>query len=93
MKTTEEEIIEFLKEETFEDEITPETDVFNDCGVSGDDCDELLNAYQKKYNVDMSEYLWYFHHRYNFLLFFHFLQKYYFLLQYSLSIWLLIFSK
>lgn len=59
---TEKEIIQFLKEETFEDEITSETDIFNECGVGGDDCDDLLNAYQKKYEVDMSEYLWYFHH-------------------------------
>jgi hypothetical protein len=29
---------------------------FNDCGVSID-CDDLLFAYQKKFDVDMSEYL------------------------------------
>ena len=58
----EEEIIQFLKQETYEDKITSETDVFRECGVSGDDCDELLHSFQEKYNVDMTEYLWYFHH-------------------------------
>ena len=58
----EEEITQFLKQETYEDKITSETDVFRECGVSGDDCDELLHSFQEKYNVDMTEYLWYFHH-------------------------------
>ena len=60
-KITEEEIIQFLKEETYEEVITSETDIFNECGVSGDDCDELLEAYQKKFDVNMTGYLWYFH--------------------------------
>jgi Protein of unknown function (DUF1493) len=58
---TEEEIIHFLKEETYEEEITSETDIFNECGISGDDSHELIEKYQMKYNVDMSNYLWYFH--------------------------------
>lgn len=60
-KITEEEIIQFLKEETYEDTITSETDIFNECGISGDDSHELIEKYQMKYNVDMSTYLWYFH--------------------------------
>jgi hypothetical protein len=62
-KITEEEIIQFLKEETYEDSITSETDVFNECGVDGDDCDELLFKYSEKYLVDMSDFLWYFHYQ------------------------------
>lgn len=58
---TEDEIIQFLKEETYEDSITSDTDIFNDCGVSGDDSHELIEKYHKKYTVDMSNYLWYFH--------------------------------
>ncbi|WP_304200682.1 DUF1493 family protein [Flavobacterium alvei] len=60
-KITEEEIIQFLKEETYEEVITSETDIFNECGISGDDSHELIEKYQIKYNVDMSNYLWYFH--------------------------------
>jgi hypothetical protein len=60
-KITEEEIIQFLKEETYEESITSDTDIFNDCGVSGDDSHELIEKYHIKYNVDMSNYLWYFH--------------------------------
>ncbi len=58
---TEEEIIQFLKEETYEDVISSETDIFNECGISGDDFHELIEKYQMRYNVDMSNYLWYFH--------------------------------
>lgn len=60
-KITEEEIIQFLKEETYEEVITSETDIFNECGVSGDDSHELIEKYHTEYNVDMSNYLWYFH--------------------------------
>ena len=60
-KITEEEIIQFLKEETCEDKITSDTDIFNECGVSGDDCIELLEAYQNKFDVNMTNYLWHFH--------------------------------
>ncbi len=58
---SEEEIIQFLKEETYEEVITSETDVFNKCGISGDDSHELIEKYQMKYNVYMTNYLWYFH--------------------------------
>ena len=60
-KINEEEIIQFLKEETYEEVINSETDIFNECGISGDDSHELIEKYQMKYGVDMSNYLWYFH--------------------------------
>ncbi len=55
-KINEEEIFQFLKEETYEEVITSETDIFNECGVSGDDSHELIEKYHTKYNVDMSNY-------------------------------------
>jgi hypothetical protein len=61
MKVTLEEIIVFLKEETFEKEITSNSDIWGDCGVSGDDFHELLGNYQKRFEGDMNNYLWYFH--------------------------------
>ncbi len=62
-KITEEEIIQFLKEETCEDKITSDTDIFNECGVDGDDCDELFLKYSEIYSIDMSAFLWYFHYQ------------------------------
>jgi hypothetical protein len=58
---TDEEIIQFLKEETYDEVITAETDIFNECRISGDDSHELIEKYQMEYGVDMSNYLWYFH--------------------------------
>lgn len=39
----------------------PDTDIFKDMGVVGDDFHEMIEKYAKKYQVDMSDYLWYFH--------------------------------
>ena len=41
----------------------PEQDIFRSkyC-ISGDDCAEFLEAYAMKYNVDMTDFLWYFHY-------------------------------
>lgn len=61
MEVTKEEIINFLKKETLEEKITSETDIFQECGVSGDDFHELMKNYQRKFEVDMGTYLWYFH--------------------------------
>ncbi len=44
------------------DRLNPTADIFGPSGISGDDCDELLVAFSAKYSVDMSGYLWYFHH-------------------------------
>lgn len=56
-------IISFVREQTGtrKEKIDIKTDIFNDLGVAGDDCDELMGAYSKKFNVDLSSYLWYFH--------------------------------
>ena len=51
----------FISEKTFEKEIKPDTDIFNELGCTGDDFHELMEAYQQKFSVDMSDYRWYFH--------------------------------
>ncbi|GAB3710230.1 DUF1493 family protein [Flavobacterium koreense] len=58
----EEEIINFIEKEFWESNLNSNSDIFEETGFSGDDCDDLMTTYQKKYQVDMSEYLWYFHH-------------------------------
>jgi len=54
------EIIDFVKDISGIDEINPESDIFN-LGVVGDDFHEMIDEYSKRYEVDMTEYLWYFH--------------------------------
>lgn len=53
-------IIEFVRDLTGVDEINLDTDIFK-LGVVGDDFHELISKYAEEYEVDMSEYLWYFH--------------------------------
>lgn len=55
-----EEIIDFIKDCLKEDNIFPDNDIFS-LGIYGDDMDELLGSYQKKYAVNFDNYLWYFH--------------------------------
>jgi hypothetical protein len=54
-------MISFVQECTAVDEVRSETDIFSDLGCTGDDFHELIEKYAKKYSVDMSSYLWYFH--------------------------------
>lgn len=44
-----------------ENEVTPNCDIEKNLGCWGDDFDELIDEYSKKFNVDMTSYLWYFH--------------------------------
>jgi hypothetical protein len=39
----------------------PNIDIFMDMNVTGDDFHEMIENYSNEYEVDMSEYLWYFH--------------------------------
>ena len=57
---TVEEIIDFTKKELKEKDIFSDTDIFS-LGIYGDDMDEFLGSYHKKYNVNFDHYLWYFH--------------------------------
>lgn len=43
--------------------IRPDSDLKNDQGVFGDDFEEMINKYAKLFNVDMTNYRWYFHMR------------------------------
>ncbi|RTL59052.1 MAG: DUF1493 family protein [Sphingobacteriales bacterium] len=54
-------IIDLVKEKTGDDDVNESTDIFEDLGCVGDDFHELIEEYAKKYNVDMTSYLWYFH--------------------------------
>jgi len=53
-------IIKFLEDKTGIPNIKTDSDIFS-MGVYGDDFHELMNTYAETFDVDMSEYLWYFH--------------------------------
>lgn len=57
------EITALIKDKTGvdEDEVQEQTDILTDLGVVGDDFHELIDEYARKYQVDMTVYLWYFH--------------------------------
>lgn len=57
-----EEMIVFVQEQTSAEEVKPESEIGNDLGVDGDDFDDLMIAYQKKYGVNLDEFRWYFHY-------------------------------
>jgi acyl carrier protein len=56
-------IIQLIIEKTGTEEyqINAHTDISDDLGVDGDDFHELIEEYAQKYQVDMTNYLWYFH--------------------------------
>jgi Protein of unknown function (DUF1493) len=57
-----EEVAAFVREETgFCGPLTEATSLQWDIGLSGDDVDTFLTAYAKRFGVDLSGYLWYFH--------------------------------
>lgn len=60
---TEQEIIDFIEKEFWESNLNSNSDVFAEVGIDGDDCDEFLLKYSKKYSIDMNDFLWYFHYQ------------------------------
>jgi len=60
-KYSEENILSFLEEIAGHKNMTSQTDIFSELRVSGDDFDEMILEYKNRFNVDMTEYLWYFH--------------------------------
>jgi hypothetical protein len=54
------EIIDFVKDIAGIDILNTESDIFN-LGVVGDDFHEMIKKYAETFEVDMIEYLWYFH--------------------------------
>jgi len=43
-------------------DLNHDDDIFDLIGIHGDDAFELMEAYRTRFGVDMSNYLWYFHH-------------------------------
>ncbi len=39
-----------------------DTDINGELRIEGEDFNELLEAYSEQFKVDMSDYLWFFHH-------------------------------
>jgi acyl carrier protein len=59
-----EEIYALISEITGVDaaKLHPGTDLYADLGVDGDDFDEFVQEFEQRFAVDMSAFLWYFHH-------------------------------
>jgi hypothetical protein len=55
------EIVNFLEDYSGIHPESPYTDIFKDLGLVGDDFHEMIDNYAKEYQVDMADYLWYFH--------------------------------
>lgn len=56
------EIITLIKEYTVKDTpVTPYTCLEKDCGILMDDFHEMIERYSKQFDVNMDNYLWYFH--------------------------------
>src|SRR5688572_10048311 len=61
MKYSTEDIISFLIDQSGTDKIKPDSDMYEDIRMGGDDFQEMIEEYAKKFAVDMEGYLWYFH--------------------------------
>lgn len=59
----EKEIIDFIETEYWKSNLQSNSDIFETVRISGDDCFELIEKFSKKYDVDISNFLWYFHHK------------------------------
>jgi hypothetical protein len=57
------EIFDFIENKTGVDKVSENIDITNELGVYGDDFFELIEEFSKKFNVDISSCLWYFHTR------------------------------
>lgn len=63
MSSNRSDIIALIVDKVGADEkiIADDTDINRGLGCTGDDFHELMEEFQKKFNVDMSSYRWYFH--------------------------------
>lgn len=43
-------------------ELTPNADLHDDLGITGDDFSAIMRKFEKEFHVDMRNYRWYFHH-------------------------------
>jgi len=60
-KYTTAEIITFLEEQLSVEKVLADTDIYQDLDIGGDDFFEMIAEYSKKFEVNISNYLWYFH--------------------------------
>ena len=56
-----EHILNFLEEETLNNDVYPEIDIYANLRIEGDDFHDLMAKYGEIYEVNMSNYHWYFH--------------------------------
>jgi hypothetical protein len=61
MNTDIKEIIDFLVDLSGTRNIDPDSDIFKDIGITGDDFHEMIEKFGKKFSVNMNSYLGYFH--------------------------------
>lgn len=55
-------ITQFILDECdYDDQLEPDEDIFRRIGITGDDADDFLLAFKTTFDVDMQNYLWYFH--------------------------------
>ena len=60
-------IYEFIEqsESILTGELTPNADLHDDLGITGDDFSAIMRKFENEFNVDMQNYRWYFHHTEN----------------------------
>lgn len=54
-------VVAFVRKYSRNDKAEPNSDIFGELGIVGDDFHELIEQYAKQFHVDMTGYLWYFH--------------------------------
>ena len=55
-------LVQFVRNETGAQNVGPDDDLLYDLGVDGAEFVDLVEKYAKKYQVNICNYLWYFHH-------------------------------
>jgi hypothetical protein len=63
MITAEDQLADFLKQASdFEQAVPDGADLFKAMRITGDDASELMDSFFAAFEIDASEYRWYFHH-------------------------------
>jgi hypothetical protein len=58
---TEANIHDFIRQYSGTTNFSSDSDIFAELEITGDDFDDFIQEFQRKFDVDMSSYLWYFH--------------------------------
>ncbi|WP_114778646.1 DUF1493 family protein [Botryobacter ruber] len=56
-----EDVLKFVAKYSPYKDVNEDSDIYADLDLVGDDFHEFIDAYAPNFNVDMSDYLWYFH--------------------------------